>query len=254
MQLYTFIVMFILGTILGSFYNVVGYRLPKGQSIIYPSSHCPKCNHKLSVLELIPILSFIITKGKCRHCQKKISWFYPIFELITGLLFGILYLVYGLTPEIIIPLTFISMLIIIVISDYHYMIINDSILIVFGILLSLEILLINGINPLISSLINAVFAFLTMYGLKLLGNFLFKKESMGDGDIKLLSTFGLVLGYPMAITSIFIGSMIGFPISLFMLKNNPDHIIPFGPFLAIGATIIIITNLDINALLNLLNS
>ena len=254
MQIYIFIIMFILGTILGSFYNVIGYRLPKNESIVKPASHCPKCNTPLTMTELIPILSFFICKGKCRHCQNKISWFYPIFEFLTGLLFGILYLIYGLTPDIIIPITFISMLIIIVISDYNYMIISDNIIIIFGILLSIEIFLINDMNTLISSLISAVLAFLTMYGIKLFGNFLFKKESMGDGDIKLLAIFGLVLGYPMAIMSIFIGAIIGFPISLLMLKNNKDHIIPFGPFLALGAIIIIITKLDINTIINLLNS
>ena len=124
MEIYYIIVFFIIGTIFGSFFNVVGYRLPKGKSIVFPPSHCPNCNNKLTPKELIPIISYIIQKGKCTHCKTKIPCFYVIFELITGILFALIYLVYGLTPEIIIPLTFISMLIIITISDYNYMIIN----------------------------------------------------------------------------------------------------------------------------------
>ena len=79
MELFCLIIFFIIGTVFGSFYNVVGYRLPKGESIIYPSSHCPNCNNKLKTLELIPVLSYIFQKGKCKHCQTKISAFYPFF-------------------------------------------------------------------------------------------------------------------------------------------------------------------------------
>ena len=93
---------FALGTIFGSFYNVVAYRLPKGESIIYPSSHCPNCNHQLKPLELIPILSYILQKGKCINCKSKISIFYPISEIICGLLFMICYLSFGFSLELII--------------------------------------------------------------------------------------------------------------------------------------------------------
>ena len=87
---------FIVGTIFGSFYNVVGYRVPKGESLIYPSSHCTKCNHKLGMLELIPVLSFLFLGGKCKKCKDKISWFYPLFEFISGVLFALSYVVFGL--------------------------------------------------------------------------------------------------------------------------------------------------------------
>ena len=253
MEVFIFIAMFIFGTLLGSFYNVVGYRVPKGESLIYPGSHCPNCNHKLSPLELIPIFSYLFLGGKCKQCKKKISPFYMIFEFVTGLLFALAYLAYGLTPDIIIPLTFLSLLVIIVISDILYMIIPDSVLLVFGIILCIEILFINGLPSLAHSIIAAIGAFITMFLLKKLGDFLFKKESMGGGDIKLMALFGLVLGYPMSIFSIFLGSLIGFPISLITLKNNSSHIIPFGPFLALGATIIVLLQLDFNTFLNLYN-
>ena len=129
------ILFFIIGCIFGSFYNVVGYRVPKGESLIYPSSHCTKCNHKLTPIELVPILSFLFLGGKCKNCKKKISWFYPVFEFLTGLLFSLSYVVYGISFECLIVIVFISMLIIVIISDYQTMTIPDSILIVFSILI-----------------------------------------------------------------------------------------------------------------------
>lgn len=251
MTIFISIFMFIMGTIFGSFYNVVGYRLPKGESIVFPPSHCPKCNHKLTFFELIPILSYVFQKGKCKKCHQKISLFYPIFEALTGILFVLSYLSYGLSYELIIVLTFISMMIIIVVSDYNYLIIPDSVLIIFGSLLLIEILLINGLNAALLALLNGILAFITMFLLKKLGDFIFKKESMGGGDIKLLFLFGMVLSYPIAILSIFVGSLIGLPIALLILYKKKDHVIPFGPFLAAGATLLLLLNIDINTIINL---
>ncbi len=252
MEIFYITTLFILGTILGSFYNVVGYRLPKGESIIYPPSHCPNCKKKLSPKELIPIFSFLLSKGKCIHCKEKISPFYLLFELITGILFVLAYLSYGLTPDLLIALTFISMLIIIVISDYLYMIINDRVLGFFGIVLIIEITVIYGPIVLLKHILSGLLAFTTMFLLKKLGDFLFKKESMGGGDIKLMFIFGLVMGYPMSILSIFLGSLVGLPLSLITLNKNQQHIIPFGPFLAIGAVIIILLQLDLDIIVNFL--
>lgn len=254
MEIFNIIFMFIIGTIFGSFYNVVGYRVPKGQSIVAPPSHCPNCNHRLTIVELIPILSYIISKGKCKNCQQKISPFYIMFETLTGILFSLSYIVFGFTIDLVIPLTFISMLIIIMVSDYNYMIINDSILLIFSTFLIIEILVIHGPVILLKHIIAAILAFITMFLLKKLGDFLFKKESMGGGDIKLLGVFGLVIGYPMSLLSIFLGAIIALPISLITIKNNSQHIIPFGPFLALGAIIILLTKLDFNVLENLLLS
>lgn len=241
---------FIIGTIFGSFYNVVGYRLPKGQSIISPPSHCPNCNHRLKPSELIPIFSYIFQNGKCKNCHQPISAFYPIFELLTGLLFALSYLSFGFSLNLILALTFVSFLIIIVVSDYEFMIIPDEVLIFFGIVLFGEIWYINGLNSALSSILNGICAFFTMWGIKKFGDFLFKKESMGGGDIKLMFIFGMVLGYPMAILSIFIGSLVGLPISLIIMNKKDTHIIPFGPFLATGALIIFLSKIDLQTLLN----
>ena len=245
--------MFIIGAVFGSFFNVVGYRLPKGESIITPPSHCPNCNHRLKWYELFPIISFFIQKGKCRKCKEKISWFYPIFETVCGLLFALAFVSFEFSPKIIIALTFISMLIIIVVSDYHYMIIPDEVLIFFAIVLSLEIGFIDGFKEMVIALGNGALAFLTMWGVKLLGDFLFKKESMGGGDIKLMFLFGLVLTYPMSIIAIFIASLVGLPISLLLMKSD-NHEIPFGPFLAVGAVVILLTHLNFDMVLTFLGA
>ena len=252
MEVFNIIFMFIIGTIFGSFYNVIGFRLPKGQSIVFPPSHCPNCNHRLTPIELIPIISYIISKGKCKNCKQKISPFYIMFELLTGILFSLSYIVFGLTPNLISPLTFISMLIIIMVSDYNYMIINDSILIIFTIILIIEILILYGPQILLKHILAAILAFITMFLLKKLGDILFKKESMGGGDIKLLGVFGLVIGYPMSLLAIFLGAIIALPISLITIKNNKDHIIPFGPFLALGAIIVLLSKLNFSSIINIL--
>ena len=252
MNLSITLLFFILGTIFGSFYNVVGYRIPKGESLLYPSSHCTKCNHKLSAGELIPIFSFLILGGKCKVCKQKISWFYPMFELFSGILFAASYLVFGFSLECLLSIVFISMLLIIIISDYQTMIIPDSVLIFFSSIIIIIKFFLVDISGVGMSMVNGLLAFVFMLLLKLFGDFLFKKESMGGGDIKLLGTFGLVFGFPMAIVSVFIAALIGLPISLFTLKSNVSHEIPFGPFLAIAAIIIVLFKIDINFIFNIL--
>lgn len=252
MNIFIIVTLFIIGTIFGSFYNVVGYRIPKGESILYPSSHCTKCNHKLKAFELIPILSFIFLGGKCNSCKTKISFFYPIFELLTGIAFAISYVIFGFSIECLYSIVFLSMLIIIIISDYQTMIIPDSILIFFSLILGFIKYFMNGIESVGISLLHALAAFIFMLLLKLLGDFLFKKESMGGGDIKLLAVFGFVLGFSLSLVSVFLSAFIALPISLILLKVNKTHEIPYGPFLSIAAIIIFLLKVDINFIINLL--
>ncbi len=251
MEIYYCVVMFILGSVLGSFYNVVGYRIPKGESIVFPSSHCTNCGHKLKAYELIPIFSFLFLGGKCSKCKQKISWFYTIFETLTGILFLLCYIIFKNNVfDLIISLTFVSMIIIIFISDYHYLIIPDSVLIIFSILLLIELSLKNGITNIYVPILNGILSFVCMYIIKLIGDFLFKKESMGGGDIKLLFVIGMVLGFPEALFSIFIGSLVGLPIAFIILMKNKDHVIPFGPLLGIGAIVMLLTQFNVVDFIN----
>ena len=132
MIIYIFI--FIIGLVFGSFYNVVGLRLPNKESIIMPGSHCTMCKHKIKFYDNIPVLSYIFLRGKCRYCNEKISIIYPIFELITGLLFLLCFIKFGFSLKFISSIIIISTLIVISISDIKYYIIPDSVLI-FGSLL-----------------------------------------------------------------------------------------------------------------------
>ena len=243
---------FVVGTIFGSFYNVVGYRIPKGESLLYPSSHCPKCNHKLTPLELIPILSFLFLSGKCKNCKCKISWFYPIFEFFSGLLFMLSFIVYGFSLDCLLSIVFISMLLIIIISDYQTMTIPDGVLLVFTTLILIIQYFKVGIGGVGVSILNGLLAFAFMFLLKLFGDFLFKRESMGGGDIKLMGVYGIMFGFPMSLVSVFIAAIIGLPISLILVKKNSSHEIPFGPFLAVAAILIVILKLDINMIIKFL--
>ena len=252
MEIYYTALFFIFGTLFGSFYNVVGYRLPRGESIAYPPSHCPKCGHRLSPIELIPIFSFLFQKGKCKNCSVKISWFYTIFEFLTGLLFSICYLVFGLTIDLVIALTFISMLLIVIISDYQTMTIPDELLIFTGLVLIVELFYKNGVNGLVDSIINGIIMFMIMLSMKLIADKIFGRESMGGGDIKLMFLYGLILGWPTSCMSICLASFIGLPVSLIMMKKTHNHEIPFGPFLAIAAIILIIFKIDFNTFINLM--
>ena len=252
MEIYYAIVLFVFGTIFGSFYNVVGDRVADGKSIIYPPSHCPKCKHRLTPLELVPIFSYLFQGGKCKNCKCKIPLFHPLYEIFVGLLFMFSYISFGFTGDLVIAITFVSMLAIIIVSDYYYMIIPDEILIFFGVTLALEVLLINGIDAFGISLLSGIISFGVMFLIKLFGDFIFKTESMGGGDIKLLFFLGFILGWPQALLSIFLGSIIGLPISLIVLKIKNTNIIPFGPFLALGAIIILLTQFNNEILLNAL--
>ncbi len=270
MEVYYAITFFLFGTILGSFYNVVGYRLPRKESLITPSSHCPNCNHRLTPLELIPIFSFLLQGRKCKNCKQPISWFYTIFELLTGILFAISYLIFGFSIDLVIAIIFSSVLVIVMVSDYNYMIICDEVLIVGIILISICLfiksgLTVNSFSPVYSfsfitaikglgiSYANAILAFVIMYIIKLFGDFVFGRESMGGGDIKLLFFFGLVIGLFSSIVTIFLGSIIGFPIALLSLKfGNYNHEIPFGPYLSIAALILFFLQFDFNTFIKLL--
>ena len=221
----TGIMVFIVGMIFGSFYNVVGYRLPNEMSIAFPSSHCPNCNHKLKFYELIPVFSYVFLLGKCKSCKKRISFLYPFFEIITGLLFLLSYIVFGINIKFFISITFISILIIISISDIRYYIIPDEVLIVGSLLIIIELIInslisdINLISGVLIPILNGLGAFAILYLFKVFGDVVFQKESLGGGDIKLMFLIGLVLGFDMSIVTIFIASFIALPLS-FISRGN----------------------------------
>lgn len=240
MDVYYMIVFFIMGAILGSFYHVLATRLSEEKSIVYPPSHCPKCKHRLKWFELIPIFSYIIQRGKCRKCKTSIPISYLLMELVTGILFSVCYNEFGFSKDLLVSLIFVSTMVINIISDIEYMLILDETLVISTLLIILIYIFTLGFSGTAPYIYSAIGAFVTMYCVKLIGDKMFKRESLGGGDIKLMFLFGLVIGYSMSICTIFLATFIAFPISLFILFSKKDNIIPFGPFLCISATLFLI--------------
>lgn len=250
MQAYYYFIFFIFGICIGSFYNVLGMRLPNNESIIKPKSHCPKCGHELNWYELIPLLSFIIQKGKCRSCKTKLSLFYPFIELSTGILFLVSYHSFGFDLELITSLVLVSLFMVVIVSDLSYLIIPDSFIVVPSILILIVKIIQDGIVSGLIQIGYGVVCFLIMYLIMLLGNKLFKKESLGGADIKLMFLVGLTLDPMLAVIVIFLASIIALPVSLFLLIKNNEHVIPFGPFIVLGLLIVYFTKLDIVEIFN----
>lgn len=247
------LIFFIIGLIFGSFFQVVALRLPRGESIVKPASHCEACNERLKWYDLIPIISYIIQGGKCRYCKKHISIKYPIFELLTGLSFCLCYAVFGLSTEIIIPLTLISALIIVIISDTEYMVIPDEVLFITSVAIIIEKIVIYGWNDAFSAFIGGLFGFILMYVIKLIGDFIFKAESLGGGDIKLFFMLGLVFNFSTLVVILFLSSFFALPYAISIMLMKKDNIVPYGPFISLTAIALILFKLTNFSLLELIN-
>ncbi|MBS4191470.1 prepilin peptidase [Bacillus sp. FJAT-49705] len=231
MSILLIFIIFILGLILGSFFNVVGLRLPQKKSIVAPRSACPNCQHQLTAFELIPVFSYVIQGGKCRQCKARISPLYPLVELITGVLFAGAPLILGWTSELFVAWTLISLLVIIFVSDVTYMIIPDKVLVFFMGIFLLERIFI-PLEPWWDSLLGAAVGFILLLLIAVIS-----KGGMGGGDIKLFAVLGFVLGIKLVLLSFFIATLYGAlfgVIGLILGKLKRKKPIPFGPFIAAG--------------------
>jgi leader peptidase (prepilin peptidase) / N-methyltransferase len=231
MEFFVIIYLLLLGVTLGSFFNVVGLRVPIGQSIVKPRSACPNCKHLLGPLELIPVLSYLLQRGKCRQCKVGISPLYPIIELITGLLFMSAPIIMGWTSELWIAWTLISLLVIITVSDLAYTLIPDKILLFFSAVFLIERFLI-PLETWWDSLLGSAIGFSLLLIISIIS-----KGGMGGGDIKLYAVIGFALGTKLMLLSFFIATLIGavfgiIGIVLRLLERKKP--VPFGPFIAIG--------------------
>lgn len=246
------IIFFILGTVLGSFYNVVGYRLPKEESVIRPKhSYCPNCHNRLKWYELIPIISYIIQLGKCRHCHHKISFFYPMIEFLTGILFAVSFYSFGYSYELVIALTLSSLFCIVIVSDVNYLMIPDEVTLIVAIIIMVVEFLMKGLLGGLQAIGSGILLFLVMYLIMLFGNFMFKKESLGGADIKLMFIAGLTLGPLLGLMVIFIASVIALPVSLIIYIVDRENVIPFGPFIVAAMLILFLLKIDLNMFMNL---
>lgn len=245
---------FILGLVLGSFYLVVATRLPKGEDILVSRSRCDECKKELKWYNLIPIFSYVFQKGKCTYCHKKISPIHLIVELVTGCSFLICYLICGFSYEFFAGLVVISLTILIYISDFKYMIILDSPLVISTIIIVILKLIYFGLSTTLFSILSGICLFLIMLMVQKLGEYLFKKDALGGGDIKFSFVIGLILNYELGLVAIILSTFLALPYSvasLYLLKNNE---VPYGPFLA-GALLIVFFMMDkFQILFNVLTS
>lgn len=227
------ILLFIIGLIFGSFFNVVGLRIPKRESIIYPNSHCPNCQSFLSWKDNIPVISYILLKGKCRYCHVPISKIYPITEFSVGLLF--MFAAYEMeTNDLVISLTLISLLTLATITDIHYFIIPNKLLSFFmGLFIIIRVL-----HPL-DTWYDSLLGFLISYLLILL-LIIISRGGMGAGDMKFLAVIGFLTGTKIALLGFMFAILLGGLYGIYLLiikRKNKSNYIPFGPFISIGILI-----------------
>lgn len=241
---------FLLGTVFGSFYNVLGFRIPRNESIVKPSSHCEKCGHELKWYELIPIFSFIFLHGRCRNCKEKLSILYPLTELFCGILFALSYYSFGFSLELIISLTLSSLLILVISSDMTYMIIPDRFTVISSIIIIIVKIFMIGIEETLTCILYGIISFSIMFAIMKLGNIFFHKECMGGGDVKLMFLVGLVIHPMLALLVIVIASVIALPASIIIYYKNREHAIPFGPFLVLGLLIIYFSKINLVDIIN----
>ena len=175
MQTLYLIIFFILGLLMGSFFTVVGSRLPNHENFMNSRSYCDKCHHRLSLLDMVPIISFLLLRGRCRYCKGKIDALSSYMEFFTGVLFALGFYVYGFSYELLIALGIVSMLSIISVSDLSYYVIPDEVLVFFGCyFIIIKTLQVGAVNALLCILSGAIL-FAIMYAIMLLGNMMFKK-------------------------------------------------------------------------------
>jgi leader peptidase (prepilin peptidase)/N-methyltransferase len=243
---------FAFGLIIGSFCNVVIYRLPNRKSIVTPGSQCRSCGNPVRPWDNIPLLSYFLLRGRCRFCKAPISVRYPTIELISGVLFSLLYVKYGLTLLFVIYALLSSTLLVVAFIDYDHKIIPNKITlpgIVVGLGLSVWILPITPVASLLGLLVGGTLFYLIAF---------ISNGGMGGGDIKLIAMIGTFLGWQGALFTIFFGALLGSLVGIILMllgrKGRKDKV-PFGPSLSCGAILFMLCgDVLIHWYLNVLSS
>jgi leader peptidase (prepilin peptidase) / N-methyltransferase len=225
---------------LGSFLNVCISRIPEDVSIVYPPSHCPDCKNRLDPHELMPIISYLMLKGSCSHCGKPISVRYPIVEAITAAMLALLLCKFGITLSFLLMSVYFILLVVISFIDIERLLIPDLLVIV-GIFIGLFYSI--SKERIVDALIAICTVFVFMYLLELGSRLYMKKEALGDGDIKLAIMMAALLGTQQTINAIFVASVLGLLVAaalIYKKKIKREDYIPFAPFLALGAFLVVL--------------
>ncbi|MFH0913031.1 MAG: prepilin peptidase [Candidatus Omnitrophota bacterium] len=253
-EIITKIFVFIFGSTIGSFLNVCIHRMPLGESVVWPHSHCPHCKKKIPTYDNIPFISYLALRGRCRFCKGRISLRYPLVELLTALMFLVLFQRYGLSYDFLVLVLFVCGLIIASFVDMRHLIIPDEISIG-GIILGFILISIKGFGlkpftydpkPLLNSLLGIIVGAGMIYFTGKLFDLVYFKllkrppvqgetESMGGGDVKLLAMIGAFLGWQKVILTFFLAPFFGAIIGLINLITRKEHVVPYGPFLSLAS-------------------
>ncbi len=235
----TTLIAFLFGTIVGSFLNVCIHRLPRGESVVSPRSRCPGCGTPIHAWDNIPLLSFVILRGRCRTCGQPISWRYPLVEGLTGLLFALTVARFGPTALAASSLLLVSALVIIAFVDLDHQIIPNVITLP-GIPLGLLAGVIDGGPLILDRILGALTGAGFLYLVLLYGGALYGQDAMGEGDLNLMALVGAFLGWKAVVVTLLVGclsgSLVGVTLIALRRLGRRQHI-PFGPFLALGALV-----------------
>ncbi len=236
-MIYLEIIIFLIGAAIGSFLNVCIRRIPAGESLALPASHCPQCLHPIRVYDNIPLISYLILRGKCRNCGERISLQYPLVELLTAVLALLLFWKFGLSLKFLLAFIFTGVLIVITFIDLEHQIIPD-VLTLPGIPLSLLAAVLGMGVPLLDAALGLLIGGGILYAIAFGYQLIAKREGMGGGDIKLLAMLGAFCGWKslffILLVSSFLGALVGITVMLIKGKDM-KYAVPFGPFLSIAA-------------------
>jgi leader peptidase (prepilin peptidase)/N-methyltransferase len=236
-EAFLYVMVFAFGALIGSFLNVCVYRLPRGESILRPSSHCSSCDTRIAPYDNIPLVSYILLIGRCRACHQRISLRYPLIEMVNGLGYVFVLWQFGPTPEALVYAILFSALVAVTWIDLSHQIIPDVITLpgtCLGLIASSTILPVGLLNSLAGALLGAGI----LWFLAWVSPYIFGKEGMGGGDVKLMAMIGAFLGWKATLMTIMIGAMVGSVVGLTLILMRVvrrDDYVPFGPFLAFGA-------------------
>ncbi len=245
MMTFFYVYVSLIGLLIGSFLNVCIYRIPKGESIVNPPSHCPNCGKRLMPIDLVPVFSFIFLRGKCRHCGVKISPRYTIVELLTSITFVLLFYKYGISVDFIASAYLMSILIAVFFIDLEHMIIPDG-LVISGLVGGVLLIVYNLFRPVEiyqdrnwwTPLVGMFIGFGVLLLIGILGMLIYRTdEAMGGGDIKLFAPLGIFLGWKMILVCFMLSVVSASVVSVILMiarKKDRKSTIPFGPFIVIG--------------------
>ncbi len=228
------VLLLFMGIVIGSFLNVCIFRIPKKENITTTRSHCMACGNVIKWYDLVPVISFLLLRGRCRNCGSKLSIQYPLIEILNGLLYCLVYAVLGLNTKSVLTMALISALIVIAVIDWRTYEIPFGLnvfIAVLGVVLVLEKVVNRDFTGIIDNLIGAI----SVSGFLLILYLVTKGRGIGGGDIKLMAAAGLFLGWKNCILAFIIGCVLGSVIHLIRMKvSNKDHVLAFGPYLAAG--------------------